>query len=288
MSPLGLVAEIGVVANVIALTRRPGRGRRVWLQFAASTLSFGLLWFATASSFATRGMVNLPIHMIGHIIVMFVVPIGLVLGGTARSWWWLLPVAPRRRYLRWFYRRNRRHLPVFLRHPLTAALALNVVMVSSHLPAVFDWVMYRQWAMDLLMEPAFLLSGLYFFHFIVKASPRKNRERVRWQFVMIAVTMMEMLFVAMAMAIFSKTSWYSSMQPTAMEAMPGMRIPGMALNAVDAFHQQQLAAGILWICGDFWAVPSLVVLIRRFAGENGGLLAAFERQFSSEDLSAVS
>ena len=41
-------------------------------------------------------------------------------------------------------------------------VVLNVVMVASHTPRVFDAAMEHPWAMDWLMEPAFLLSGLIF------------------------------------------------------------------------------------------------------------------------------
>jgi hypothetical protein len=57
-------------------------------------------------------------------------------------------------------------------------------------------------------------------------------------------------------------------------------MPGMATTVSAAFHQQQLAAAILWICGDFWAVPLLVMIARRVVSRDGSLLAALERQSS--------
>ena len=57
---------------------------------------------------------------------------------------------------------------------MTAAIVLNVVMVSSHLPSVFDYMMARTWMMQWIVEPAFLLSGLFFFHFIVGSPPRRT------------------------------------------------------------------------------------------------------------------
>ena len=82
--------------------------------------------------------------------------------------------------------------------------------------------------------------------------------------------------LAMSMSIFTTSSWYDEMVPG--HGMPYM--PGMASTVSAAFHQQQLAAAILWICGDFWAVPLLVVIARRVVSRDGSLLAALERQSS--------
>ncbi len=57
-------------------------------------------------------------------------------------------------------------------------------------------------------------------------------------------------------------------------------MPGMATSVTAAFHQQQLAAAILWICGDFWAVPILFVITRQAVSRDGSLFAVLERQSS--------
>jgi len=63
-----------------------------------------------------------------------------------------------------------------------------------------------------------------------------------------------------------------------MPSMPTMPyMPGMGLSPAVAFHQQQLAAAILWICGDFWAVPCLVLIVRRLVLRDGSILGALER-----------
>ena len=227
-------------------------------------------------------MTNLPDHMIGHVLVMFLVPMGLIYSGFARSLWWIAPPERRRRVLRWWYVGRTKRLPAWVLHPFTAAVVLNVVMVASHTPRVFDFSMQHLWAMQWLMEPAFFLSGLFFFHFLITSPPRRNRVKLSQQLIMVVATMFEMLILAMSMSIFTTSSWYDVMTPG-----HGMAyMPGMARTVSAAFHQQQLAAGILWICGDFWAVPILVTIARRLSRRDGSLFAVLERQTSR--LSGVS
>lgn len=273
MSPLGVLSFFGAALSIAGFIRRPAKRVRSLLQLALSLFSWAMLWFSTASSFATAGMTNLPKHMIGHVIVMFLVPIGLIASGTARSWWWVLDVTLRRRLLRWWNIERKVRVPRFFINPLSAALVLNGVMVASHLPSIFDASMEHQWAMDYLMEPAFLFSGLLFFHFLIVSPPRTNKVGIRLQLLMVISTMLEMLVMAMALSIFSNSSWYSVMQP--MTGMSNMNMAGMSMPAttlLEAFHQQQLAAGVLWVCGDFWAVPCLILIMRRLSNRNGGSL----------------
>lgn len=274
MAPLGVVAIVAVILSMLAYSRRPTKSFRVNVQFVIALVTWAVLWFAAASPFAREGMTSLPFHMIGHVLVMFVVPMGVVGSSFIRSLWWILDAPARRRLLRWWYRGRRWRAPTWLFNPYTAALVLNVVMVTAHLSSVFDFVMARTWAMDWLMEPAFLLSGLFFFHFLIPSPPRHSHVRLRSQLVMVVVTMAEMVTLAMAMSIFTRTSWYSVMTPHA-----GMvSMPGMATTAAAAFSQQRLAAAILWICGDVWAIPCLVLIVRRVIARDGSIFAALERQ----------
>jgi cytochrome c oxidase assembly factor CtaG len=276
VSPLGVVAVVGAVLTILAFDRRRVRTRRSSLQSLLALFSWAVLWFAAASPFERRGMTNLPDHMIGHVLVMFLVPMGLIYSGFARSLWWIVPIDRRRQLLRWWYVGRAKRLPPWVMHPFTAAIVLNVVMVASHTPRFFDFSMEHLWAMEWLMEPAFLFSGLFFFHFLIAAPPRRSRVKLSQQAVMVVVTMFEMLILAMSMSIFTKASWYDVMTPG--HGMPYM--PGMATTVSAAFHQQQLAAGILWICGDFWAVPILVMIARQLARRDGSLFAVLDRQTS--------
>jgi cytochrome c oxidase assembly factor CtaG len=242
--------------------RRATRNRS-WIFYA------GLLGLILVSSGPLErwAMARLSVHMVLHILEMFYLPPLLILGAPWVPLLYSIPVDQRRRLLRWYYRSSNtaalRGIWRVLSNPIVGIALFNGVMVLWHLPVVFDWVASRNWVMNWLMAPSFVVVGLLFWRIILPSHPWKPRGSTRVQIGAIVVTAFEMLILAMAMSIFTGAPWYS--MNVVME------------GPVAALRDQRYAAGILWICGDFWAIPALIYVGYHISGRNGGVSASLER-----------
>jgi cytochrome c oxidase assembly factor CtaG len=206
----------------------------------------------------------LSVHMILHILEMFYLPPLLIIGAPWVPLLFALPVDTRRRLLRGYYRsRSWRALGSFLTNPIVAVVLFNAVMVFWHIPVIFDWASWHGWVMNWLMAPSFVIVGVLFWRVILPTHPWPARGSTRLQVGAIIATAFEMLVLAMAMSIFTKGPWYSM----------NVLMDGPAA----ALRDQRWAAGILWVCGDFWAVPALVLIAMRISTTSGGVSASLER-----------
>ena len=109
---------------------------------------------------------SLPLHMLQHMLLLAVAPPLLILGEPIRVAFDLLPPSGARRlaaWLRW------RPLAALL-HPLVALAVFAVVVLATHLPAVFDGAIASD-PLHALEHGAYLFAGLLFWAAALGADP---------------------------------------------------------------------------------------------------------------------
>jgi putative membrane protein len=263
-----LLHETGLVhlhrRSVASRTRQ--RRHRSYLFYTG----LGLLLIAIMSPIDYWASSYFFVHMCEHVLIAFLAPALIVLGAP---WLPLLhgfPVDVRRRAGRALllgrWSRSLRTVGRFVINPWTALVSFNLVMILWHVPLLFDTAETNQSIHVWLEHGSFFATGILFWLTIVPSYPFQLKQSPLWQMGAIIGTNVVMFVIAMSLSLFTATSWYSVYA----------HVPGVTLTP---FADQQIGAAILWICGDFWAVPALGYVIKRGMDAEGGFSASLDRLF---------
>jgi cytochrome c oxidase assembly factor CtaG len=273
VDPFVIVVAVIVVAHEVGLARLrgrsdPARTRRRRLHSLAFYAGLGFLLLAVASPVDYWGGRYFFVHMIEHLLIAFYAPILIVFGAPWLPLAFALPVGARRRIGRFVmlgpWAGGLRRTGRLVTGPWFALISFNAVMVVWHLPGPFDLAQRNEPVHIWLMHGSFVVTGVLFWLQIVPSHPFRTRATPIWQAGAVISTNILMFVLAMSMSILTATSWYAVYA----------HVPGVTLSP---FADQQIGAAILWICGDFWAVPALVVIIKRAIDQEGSLSGVLER-----------
>src|SRR5487761_1059798 len=208
------------------------------------------------------------VHMVQHLLLMFAAPSLVVAGAPGQPLLDGLPgrsgQAVTRSVLAGDWSRPLRSLWRFLTGPIVAVVIFNLAMVVWHIPAAFDLAENNSAVHIWLMHSSFFLAGVLFWLQFIPSPPFRSRMPLLGRAAALLATNVIMIFIAMSLSIFTSQSVYA-----VYDHVPGVTLP--------PFADQQIGAAILWVCGDFWALPTMIITIRKVVGNEGGIGTALER-----------
>jgi len=259
LDPFVVIAVATVLAHEIGLTRLRGRStiERSRKRRRRSFIFYGglvVMMLAIVSPIDYWADHYFFVHMIEHVLLMFFAPMLIVAGAPWLPLYFTLSVKPRRAIARFVYLSERarplRALGRLIRNPWIAVVSFNASMLLWHIPSWYDFGDRNQFVHIWIMHGSYIVTGILFWLQIIPSYPIKITKGAVWQGSAILGTNVIMTVLAISMSILTNSSWYDVYN----------HVPGVTLSPV---ADQQIGAAILWVCGDFWALPTLIFIVRR-------------------------
>jgi cytochrome c oxidase assembly factor CtaG len=211
------------------------------------------------------------VHMIQHLLLMFAAPSLIVAGAP---WQPLLAALPGRSgqnvtrgVLAGGWSGPLRAVGGFFLRPWVSVALFNAVMILWHLPGPYDLAENNQTVHIWLMHGSFFTAGVLFWLQFIPSPPFRRRMPLVSQAAALVVTNVIMIGIAMSLSIFVNGSVYP-----VYDHVPGITLP--------PFADQQIGAAILWVCGDFWALPTMIVIVRQLIVTDGSLTSALDKMLN--------
>src|SRR5579863_8661522 len=272
--------EVGL--RRLARRSRPDRTRQRRLRSLWFYAGLAVLLLAVTSPIDYWADDYFFVHMIQHLLLMFAAPSLIVAGAPWQPLLdalnWALPGRSGRSVTRGVlaggWSRPLRAVGGFFVRPWVSVGVFGAVMLCWHLPGPFDLAENNQAVHIWLMHGSFFAAGVLFWLQFIPSPPFRRRMPLVSQAAALLGTNVIMIGLAMALSIFVTHSVYP-----VYDHIPGVTLPPYA--------DQQIGAAILWVCGDFWALPTMIVTVRKLLSDDTGIGAALDRFVSRGSRSAA-
>jgi putative membrane protein len=275
--PFVILAIVVAVWHEIGLWRlarrsRPEQTRERRLRSLWFYAGLVVLMLAVTSPLDYWGYDYFIAHMIQHLLLMFAAPTLIVAGAP---WQPLLgalyPALPGRPGSGMTggrptggWSRPLRALGGFVLRPWVSVALFNAAMLVWQLPGPLDLAETSRAVHIWLMLGSFFATGVLFWLQFIPSPPFRRRMPTVSLVAALVVTNVVMIGIAMALSIFVSNSVYSVYD----------HLPGVTLSP---YADQQIGAAILWVCGDFWALPTTIVVVRRMIASDGSFTAVLDK-----------
>jgi putative membrane protein len=210
-------------------------------------------------------------HMIQHLLLMFAAPSLIVAGAPWQPLLAALPGRSGRSVTRGVladgWSRPLRGFGALLLRPWVSVGLFNAAMIAWHLPGPYDLAERNEAVHIWLMHGTMFAAGVLFWLQFIPSPPFRRRMPLLSQAAALLGTNVIMIGIAMTLSIFVQGSVYP-----VYHHIPGVTLP--------PFADQQIGAAILWVCGDFWAMPAMVVIVRRMVASEGSMSTAVDKILS--------
>lgn len=230
---------LGAVAHG---SRRDRRGRG-WPQRRSACFlgGLGLLVVDLYSGIGTVADVRLSVHMVEHMVLWVLVAPLLAAGAPVRLAFYSLPRGGRRVLARWL----RSRVVDCLTRPVGSALLFSLVILITHLPAVYGLALRNDYVHE-AEHGLYLLCAIIVWAPLIGVDPLPHRPGPRAQLACMLACMLPMVLIAI---------WLAS----ASSPVYGHYVASLGPSAL---HDQRLAATIMWAGGlPAFAVPALLRVI---------------------------
>jgi len=237
------------IKGVLVLTRRGDK----WP--VGRTIAFGLgiagIDFATSGGLGLYAHFAFSYHMVAHMVLGMIAPIGIVLGAPITLALRTLPQSrngTERGVRGTLLAALHSKVAVFYTHPIVALVLFDGSLFALYFTGLFGGMMQSHVG-HLLMSIHFILAGILFFHVIIGIDPNPRRVPHLVRIVIV--------FAAMSIHAFFSVALMSSTTLIDQGYFASLKTPWLT----DLLADQQLGGSIGWAMGE---IPILLALIATF------------------------